>query len=77
MRAVILTGTKSEIAASIANATGQVREVIMFVEETAPDPRDARSAAASDIFAEVENIMVDVENVDDSRQSIYTRMSGE
>jgi|GEM_PF-593758 len=77
MKTHVLKGSKQEIAESLVQITGEVLEAIVFVEE----PESAAVAAApsetEDIFAEMRPFMVDVEEVDDSREAIYTRMDGE
>jgi hypothetical protein len=54
-----------------------VREAIVFVDEPAPEAPGARTHDIEDIFAEMRPFMVDVPDVDDSRDAIYTRMEGE
>lgn len=75
MSAHILHGTKQEIADSLVRLAGEVREVIVFVDE--PGSTEAAPPGAGDMFAEMRPYMVDVEIVDDSRQAIHTRMDGE
>jgi hypothetical protein len=72
MQAHVLKGTKQQIAEDLARISGVVREAIVFVEEPA-----TQMAVADDIFAEMRPFMVDVDEVDDSREAIYTRMEGE
>ena len=53
---------------------GEIREVIVIVEEPIADsPRSRRE----DIFAEMEPFMVHMGDADCSREAIYTRMEGE
>ena len=74
MKTHILTGSKSEIAESIARIDGEIREVIVIVKE----PQDSTAPLTEeDMFAEMEPHMVNVEHFDDSREAIYTRMEGE
>jgi hypothetical protein len=75
MKTHILTGSKAEIAESIARIDGEIREVIVFVKE----PSDSVPALTEeDMFAEMEPYTVKVDAfVDDSREAIYTRMEGE
>lgn len=75
MKTHILTGSKAEIAESLARIDGEIREVIVMVEE----PSDSHvPAAVEDMFAEMEPHMVHEEgDVDYSREAIYTRMEGE
>ena len=54
---------------------GEVREAIVFVEE--PAPEEARMPDRDDIFAEMRPYMVDAEDLDDSREAVYTRGQGE
>jgi len=74
MKAHVLTGSKTEIAETVARIDGVVREVIVFVEE----PSDSKpEPSEEDFFAEMEPFMVRVGCADDSRESLYTRMEGE
>ncbi len=75
MKTHVLTGSKSEIAESIVRIDGEVREVIVFVEE--PSDSTVQPLLEEDIFAEMEPYTVKVDEVDDSREAIYTRMEGE
>ncbi len=72
----VLTGSKQEIAQKVAGLEGEVREAIVFIEEPAPAPT-AKDQNVEDIFAEMEPYMVNVKDVDYSRETIYTRMPGE
>jgi hypothetical protein len=76
MTARVLTGSKQEIAQKVANMDGEVREAIVFVEERPPAPPPA-DQTVQDIFAEMEPYMVNVPDVDYSREAIYTRKPGE
>lgn len=74
MKAQVLTGTKSEIAETVARIDGDVHEAIVFVEE----PCDAKgSPLEEDIFAEMEPFTVKAGGADYSRQALYTRREGE
>ena len=74
MKAQVLTGSKYEIAETVAGIDGEIHEAIVFVEE----PSDSNPAPfAEDIFAEMEPFTVRVGSADDSRESLYTRMEGE
>ena len=79
MTARVLTGSKQEIAQKVANLEGEVREAIVFVEESADlrRPGGAGTQDVEDIFAEMEPYMVHVGDVDDSREALYTRQEGE
>ena len=75
MKTHVLKGSKQEIAESLVRISGEVREAIVFEE----DPCGVRAAKdqIEDIFAEMVPFMVDAQDVDDSREGVYTRMEGE
>ncbi len=75
MQAHVLRGTKQQIAENLARMPGEVREAIVFVEE--PAPTDVRRSDSDDMFAEMRPYMVKVEDLDDSREAVYTRGDGE
>jgi hypothetical protein len=77
MKMHVLKGSKQEIADNLVRISGEVREAIVFVEEPAPAAPGAHTPDAEDIFAEMRPFMVDVQDVDDSREAIYSRMEGE
>ena len=82
MTARVITGSKQEIARTVEQMEGDVREVIVFVEEPAGGPTGSGAsvpvpATVEEMFAEMEPYTVQVGNVDDSREAIYTRMPGE
>lgn len=77
MKTHILRGSKQEIAESLAQIHGEVREAIVFEEEFAPTEPNGRATSGEDIFAEMRSYMVDVQDVDDSRDAIYTLAEGE
>lgn len=66
---------KQETVESLNQAGGAVREAIVFVESSATVPAAPQEIA--DIFAEMAPFMVDAQDVDDSREAVYTRMEGE
>jgi hypothetical protein len=72
MQAHVLGGTKQEIADTLTRMPGEVREAIVFVEQAG----DA-VPAGEDLFTEMLPFMVDVADLDDSREAIYSRMEGE
>jgi len=74
MKVHVLTGTKSEIAETVARIDGEIREVLVFVEEPADS---GASPPNEDIFAEMEPYTVQVGNADYSREALYTRLEGE
>ena len=74
MKTHILTGSKKDIADSILRLEGEIRDVIVFIDEAANSkPQEAEG----DIFAEMEPYTVKVASFDDSREAIYTRQEGE
>ena len=75
MQAHVLRGTKQQIAENLARISGEVREAIVFVEE--PVPAEARMLDSEDLFAEMHPYMVDVEDLDDTREAVYRRGEGE
>jgi hypothetical protein len=77
MKAHILKGSKQEIADSLVRMSGEVREAIVFEEESAPEMSETATDHTEDIFAEMGPFMVDAQDVNDSREGIYTRMEGE
>jgi len=77
MKAHILKGSKQEIAESLVRISGEVREAIVFEEESAPEASKTATDDTEDIFAEMGPFMVDAQDVDDSREGVYTRMQGE
>jgi len=60
----------------VRNSITEVREEIVF-EEKLDQSGPACASSSADIFAEMLPYMVDVPNVDDSREAIYTQMKGE
>jgi hypothetical protein len=77
MKTHILKGSKQEIAESLVRISGEVREAIVFEEESAPAASETPRDETEDIFAEMGPFMVDAQDVDDSREGVYTRMEGE
>jgi gas vesicle protein len=74
MKAQVVTGSKQEIARTVAQISGEVREAIVFVEE----PSDsARQDLGQDIFAEMEPFTVRTGGADYSREALYSRMDSE
>jgi hypothetical protein len=76
MKTHILKGSKQEIAERLVQMSGDVREAIVFEDESAP-VRPVVSPESEDIFAEMAPFMVDAHGVSDSREGIYTRLDGE
>ncbi len=66
----VLRGTRQQIAENLAKTPGEVREAIVFVDVPAAA---ARMPGREDIFAEMLPYMVNVEDLDDSREAVYTR----
>jgi hypothetical protein len=77
MKTHVLRGPKQEITENLARIDGEVREAIVFVQEPAPVAPGAPAPDTDDVFAEMRPFMVDMQDVDDSREAIYTRMEGE
>jgi len=77
MSARVLRGSKQEIAAAVTRISGAVREAIVFVDEPAAPGPGASTDDAGDIFAEMGPLMVDVRDVDDSREAVYSPLDGE
>ncbi|MBL8798847.1 MAG: hypothetical protein JNM56_33495 [Planctomycetia bacterium] len=75
MKTHILRGSKQKIAEDLVRISGEVREAIVFEDE--PLPAAAEPGGTEDLFAEMGPFMVDVRDVDDSREAIYTRLDGE
>ncbi len=77
MKTHVLKGSKQEIAEGLVQIDGDVREAIVFVEEPAGAAPIALPDNGEDMFAEMGPLMVDVPEVDDSREAIYSRMESE
>lgn len=74
MKTQILRGSKQDIAKTVAQIDGQVREVIVLIDE----PADAAALTpGEDIFAEMEPFTVQVGDADCSREALYSRKQGE
>jgi hypothetical protein len=76
MTARILTGSKEQIARQVANLEGEVRQAIVFVEQSSRSPVE-EFPSVEDFFAEVEPYSVQSGSADYSREGIYSRMLGE
>ena len=77
MSARVLRGSKQEIAAAVTRISGVVREAIVFVDEPAAPGPGVPTDDTGDIFAEMSPLMVDIQDVDDSREAIYSPLDGE
>lgn len=77
MTAITLRGSKQEIAQQVANLEGEVREAIVFIEPPPGALAQSAPATVEDLFQEMEPYMVNVGNVDYSREAIYSRKLGE
>lgn len=73
MNVQVLRGSKQEIAEKVSQILGEVREVVVFIEE----PSDSRGSPSGDIFAEMEPFMARAGGADYSREALYSRMEGE
>ncbi|HEX7377845.1 MAG TPA: hypothetical protein VF278_12065 [Pirellulales bacterium] len=74
METHVLKGSKQEIVDSLIQIVGEVRAAIVFVEEPVAAVTAARPDVDEDIFSGMIPFMVDVPEVDDSREAIYSRM---
>ena len=78
MEVHFLKGSREEIANGLACIRGEVREAIVFVEESAATLDQPAPGVADDIFAEMDPYVAEGNTaVDDSREAIYTRLEGE
>jgi hypothetical protein len=77
MTAHVLRGSKQEIAQQVANLEGEVSEAIVFIEQPPGTSTQPTPATVEELFKEMEPYMVNVGNVDYSRDAIYSRMPGE
>jgi hypothetical protein len=74
----VLRGSKQEIAERLVRINGEVREAIVFEEETQAPAGEPVVGDAEDIFAEMQPyIATDHADVDDSREAIHTRLERE
>ncbi len=77
MKTHVLKGSKQEIADRLVQIKGEVREAIVFKDESAPPLANIFPSEPEDIFAEMASFMVDTPKIDVSREAIYTRVDGE
>jgi hypothetical protein len=75
MKTYVLTGSKNEIAESLVQLSGEVREAIVFIEES--DELTAVPGEAGDLFAEMDSFMMSAPRIEDSREAIYAPMDDE
>jgi hypothetical protein len=80
MTARVLTGSKTQIAEQVANMPGEVRQVIVLIDDapvaTAPDL--PVPPTVEEMFKEMEPYMAHSNGaVDYSREAIYSRKPGE
>lgn len=74
MKTHVLRGSKQQIAETVVLISGEVREAIVFVEET---PDTTSKASIQDIFAEMDPFTVRTGGADYSRNALYSRVEGE
>lgn len=74
MKAHILKGSKQEIAETVIRISGEVREAIVFVEESA---ESQVQPLGEDLFAEMKPFTVTTGGADYSREALYSREDGE
>ena len=78
MKTHVLRGSKQEIAENLVRISGEVREAIVFVEESPATAGETGTDEGEDIFAEMQPYEARGNTeVDDSREAIYTRIDGE
>jgi hypothetical protein len=85
MKAHVLTGTREEIAQKLSTIDGDIREVVVVVDEPIVvngEPMNAAKVVDDselDMFKEMEPYMtdIDLDNVDMSREAIYTQYPDE
>jgi hypothetical protein len=77
MTALVLKGTKEEIAQQVASLEREVVEVIVIVKELSTASIEPVPATVEEFFKEMEPYTVNVGHVDDSREAIYTRREEE
>jgi hypothetical protein len=78
MKTQVLRGSKQEIVECLLRIGGEVREAIVFVEESPTTAGGTGTDEAEDIFAEMQPYEAQGNSeVDDSREAIYTRLDGE
>jgi hypothetical protein len=69
----ILRGSKREIAESVTQIRGEVREAMVFVEE----PSDLTEDSPQKLFAAMEPYATHAGGADYSREALYSRMEDE
>ncbi len=72
MKTHVLTGSKHEIAENLVQLSGEVREVIVFIEESARIP--PAPGETGDPFGEMGPFLVSAPHIDDTREGIYAPM---
>jgi hypothetical protein len=77
MKTHILKDSKQQIAEKLVSIPEEVREAIMFVEEPTIPKSIEQMQVPVDVFAEMLAFMVQVNEVDDSREAVYSRLEGE
>jgi hypothetical protein len=73
MSVQVLKGSKQQIAESVAQIRGEVREAIVFIEE----PLDLTEVSPQELFASMEPFAAHAGGADYSREAIYSRMEDE
>lgn len=68
MKTHVLRGSKQEIAELLVRINGTIREAIVFEEDA---NHTTSRIEGENFFAEMEPYLVDVRDVDDSREAIY------
>jgi hypothetical protein len=73
MSALILRGSKQEIAENVARLPGEIREAIVFIEE----PLNPAENSPQQLFALMEPFAAHAGGADYSREMLYSRMENE
>ena len=74
MKTQFLTGSKQQIAESVAHMSGEVLEAIVFLDDPADRPENLSD---TDVFDEMEPFTVKAGGADYSRDTLYTRLEDE
>jgi hypothetical protein len=78
MTARVLTGSKSQIAQQLTSIEGEVRQVVVLIDDVPAAPELPVPATVEELFKEMEPYMVHGGgHVDYSREGIYSRKPGE
>lgn len=73
----VLTGSKQQIAQQVASLDGEVRQAIVFLDESTSAPAQSAPETVEELFKEMEPYTVKVGEFDDSREAMYQQLEGE